>query len=35
MSDGQPPKIGKARKLWELTDDEVDELFEQEVSDDE
>jgi hypothetical protein len=25
---GQPPKIGKARELWELTDDEVDELFE-------
>ena len=33
MSDGQPPKIGKARKLWELTDDEVAELFEE--SDDE
>lgn len=35
MSDGQPPKIGKARELWELTDAEVAELFEQEASDDE
>ena len=33
MSDGQPPKIGKARKLWELTDDEVDELSEDGESD--
>ena len=29
----QPPKIGDARTLWELTDDEVAELFEE--SDDE
>jgi len=33
MSDGQPPKIGKARELWELTDEEVEQLFEE--SDDE
>jgi hypothetical protein len=29
----QPPKIGDARTLWELTDEEVAELFEE--SDDE
>jgi hypothetical protein len=29
----QPPKIGDARELWELTDEEVRELFEE--SDDE
>lgn len=31
----QPPKLGAARDLWELTDDEVAELFDQEVGDDE
>lgn len=25
---GQPPKTGLARRLYDLTDDEVDELFE-------
>lgn len=33
MSDGQPPKIGKARELWELTDEEVAELFAEESDD--
>ena len=30
----QPPKIGDARELWELTDEEVEALFE-EASEDE
>jgi hypothetical protein len=33
MSDGQPPKIGAARRLWELTDEEVAELFAEEPDD--
>lgn len=30
---GQPPKIGKARELWDMSEEEVAELFEGESDD--
>ena len=35
MAREQPPKHGRPRELWELSEEEVEALFEQEASDDE